>query len=228
MAEFVVREVFWASSRVVILRLEAEKPFDFRPGQFVQVLLERDGKVLRKSYSVASCPDGRGCIELCVRVVEGGFASNYLANLKKGQFLNVEGPFGHFFLQDAIGNDIVFLAAGAGIAAFKPMIESAFRRGLPHDVWLFLGVRTEADILYRKEFEALASSNNNFHFVPVLSQSENPDYEHGYVQDAFRRLVKPASQDVYICGFYKMVDETRAACRELGYPGCKIHFEKYV
>ncbi len=228
MADFVVKEVVWASSRVVILRLEAEKPFNFRPGQFIQVLLERGGKAVRKSYSVASFPDGSGCIELCIRIVDGGFASNYLANLKVGQVLDVEGPFGHFTLQDAIGNDLVFLAAGAGIAALKPMIESALRKGLSYDVWLFLGVRTEADILYRKEFEALASSNKNFHFVPVLSQSDNPDYERGYVQDAFRKLVKPKNQDVYICGFYKMVDETREACRELGYPDGKIHFEKYV
>lgn len=228
MAEFFVKEVVRAGSRVVILRLEADELFHFKPGQFIQVLLERGGKVVRKSYSVASCPDGSGCIELCVRVVEGGFASNYLANLKVGDVLDVEGPFGHFTLQDEVSNDLIFMAAGVGIAALKPMIESAFRKGVSHDVWLFLGVRTDADILYRKEFEALASSNRNFHFIPVLSQSDNPVYEHGYVQDAFRRLIKPKGQDVYICGFYRMVDDARAVCRELGFPDGKVHFEKYV
>ncbi len=226
--KFVVREVIRATSRVVILRLAAEKPFSFLPGQFIQVVLERGGKKVRKAYSIASFPEDGSLIELCIRIVEGGFASNCLANVKPGQFLEAEGPFGHFILQNEVNNDIIFLAAGAGIAALKPMIESALKKGASHDVWLFFGVRTEKDILYREEFEALAASHKIFHFIPVLSQSESRDYERGYVQDAFRRMIKPGNQDVYICGFYDMVDDARAACRELGFPDEKVHFEKYV
>ncbi len=228
MARFVVKGVVRVTPLVVIIQIDTGAPFSFKPGQFIQVLLERGGKVVRKAYSVASCPDGRSCIELCVRIVEGGFASNYLASLKPGQALDVEGPFGHFTLQDKISNGLIFLAAGAGIAALKPMIERVFKKKTNHDVWLFLGVRTEADILYRQEFEALAVANRNFHFVPVLSKSDSQRYERGYVQDALKKLVKPENQDVYICGFYKMVDDVKAACRELGFPDDKIHFEKYV
>lgn len=225
---FAVKDVIRVTSRVVVLRLGTGKPFSFKPGQFIQVLLERDGKKVRKAYSIASSSGDKRIIELCVRIIEGGFSSNYLANLKPGQVLDVEGPFGTFTLQGEVNNDLVFLAAGAGIAALKPMIGAVFKRGTSHDVWLFLGVRAEADILYRAEFEALAASHENFHFVPVLSQSGNPDYEHGYVHDAFKKMIKPKNQDIYICGFYKMVDDAKAACRELGFPDEKVHFEKYV
>lgn len=226
--KFIVKEVIRVTSRVVILRLAAEKPFSFMPGQFIQAVLERDGKKVRKAYSIASSLEDGSLIELCIRIVEGGFASNYLAGMKPGQSLEAEGPFGHFILQNEINNDIIFLAAGAGIAALKPMIVCALRKGTSHDVWLFFGVRTEKDILYRDEFDALASSHKNFYFVPVLSQSDNPDYERGYVQDAFKRIIKPKNQDVYICGFSDMVDDARAACKELGFPDEKVHFEKYV
>ncbi|MFH0869007.1 MAG: FAD-dependent oxidoreductase [archaeon] len=226
--KFVVKEVIRVTSRVVVLRLETEKPFHFRPGQFIQVLLEHGGKKVRKAYSIASSAKGGRVIELCVRIVEGGFASNYLANVKPGQALDAEGPFGNFILQDEISNDLIFLAAGAGIAALKPMIHEALRKKASHDIWLFFGVRTEDDILYRVEFEALASSNKNFHFVPVLSKSDNPDYEHGYVHDAFKKMIKPENQDVYICGFQNMVDDAKAACRELHFPDGKVHFEKFV
>lgn len=226
--KFVVRDVVRVTSRVVILRLAAEKPFSFMPGQFIQAVFERDGKKVRKAYSIVSSSDNNSVIELCIRIVEGGFASNYLANVKQGEALEAEGPFGHFILQNEINNDVIFLAAGAGIAALKPMIESALRKAISHDVWLFLGVRTEKDILYKEEFEALVASHKNFHFIPVLSQSESRDYERGYVQDAFKRMIKPKNQDVYICGFYSMVDDARAACRELGFPDEKVHFEKYV
>ncbi len=228
MVKFVVREVVRVGERVVILRLETEKPFSFKPGQFLQILLEREGKLVRKAYSIASSSEGGRVIELSVRIVEGGFASNYLANLKAGAVLNVEGPLGHFTLKDEIGNGVVFVATGVGCAALKLMIEEFLSKNAEQEVWFLFGVRTESEILYLKDFEAVASSNKNFHFVPVLSRSDNPRYEHGYVQDAFRRLIETKNQDVYICGLPEMVDGIRVLCKELGYPDGKVHFEKYV
>ncbi len=228
MAKFVVKDVARVTPSVVVLRLDAGTKFSFRPGQFVQVLLERGGKIVRRAYSIASASDGNRVIELSVRIVEGGFASNYLAGLKRGDVLDVEGPFGHFTLQDEISNGLVFIANGVGCAALKLMIEDAVRRKPAQDVWFFFGVRTDADLLYRDAFEAVAASSSNFHFVPVLSKSNDLRYERGYVQDAFRKLVKPENQDVYICGLPEMVDEARALCRELGFPDGKVHFEKYA
>jgi len=91
----------------------------------------------------------------------------------------------------------------------------------------FFGVRTEQDIIFNKQFEELAK-NKKFHYVPVLSRSESPDYEHGHSQDAFKKLVTPANQDVYICGLTVMVDDVKAVCKELGYPDEKVHYEKYI
>ncbi len=228
MVKSVVREAFRASPQVAVLRLEIERPLSFKPGQFIQVLLERGGKTVRKAYSIASSSEGNRVIEISVRIVEGGFASNYLAGLNSGDVLDIEGPFGHFTLQDEIGNGIVFIATGVGCAALKLMIEEIFRKKTSRDVWFLFGVKMESDILYLKEFEAIASSNKNFHFVPVLSKPGNSRYERGYVQDAFRKLIKPGNQDVYLCGLPEMVDEMRALCSELGYPDNKVHFEKYV
>jgi len=119
------------------------------------------------------------------------------------------------------------MAAGAGISPFRSMVEEALTK-TSHDVWLFFGVRAEADIIYRKEFEALAAENSSFHFIPVLSRSDSPGFERGYIQDAFKKLIKPADQDIYVCGLHTMVDEVRQVCRGLGYREEKIHFEKYI
>ena len=120
------------------------------------------------------------------------------------------------------------MATGTGISSLKPMVDEIFRRRAKHEVWLFFGVRTENDIIYRKDFEQLARSFDNFRFIPVLSDSPIPEFEHGYVQDAFRKLISPKGQDVYICGLYVMVDEVRQICMDMGFPPEKIHFEKYI
>ncbi|MBI2664183.1 hypothetical protein HYX10_02470 [Candidatus Woesearchaeota archaeon] len=226
--EAVVKDVVRETPTVVIVKLSFNgNPFSFKPGQFLQVVLEKDGKMIRKPYSISSSPGTNGSVEFCVKVVPDGFASNYLANLKPGQKLGILGPFGHFVLQEKIANDLVFMAAGTGISAIKPLAEEALQRA-SENVWLFFGVRSEQEIIYRQLFEALASKHLNFHFVPVLSKSGNSEYEHGRVQDAFKKLIAPGSQDVYICGLHVMVDEVRALCKELGFPNEKIHYEKYI
>jgi len=227
MVKAIVTELINANPGVVLLRMKPESPIDLKPGQFIQLLIEKEGKTIKKSYSVTSLSFVNDYIELCIKVMEGGYASNYLASLKPGQQLQIEGPFGRFVLQEEINNGLAFMATGVGVAPFKPMINVALTK-TSNDVWLFFGVRTEQDIIYRNEFETLAAANKNFHFIPVLSKSDNPGFEHGYIQDAFKKLIKPNNQDLYICGLYNMVDEVRAMCKELGYPNEKIHYEKYI
>ena len=222
-----VKKVINTTPGVVLLRLKPEKAFEFKPGQFIQLLIEKEGNTIKKSYSITSLPPHKKYFELCIKVVEGGYTSNYLKSLKPGHELNMDGPFGIFTLQENINNDLVFLATGAGISSLKPMIKAALTK-TAHDIWLFFGVRAEQEIIYRDELEALAASHKNFHFIPVLSNSSNPDFEHGYVQDVFKKLVKPNAQDIYICGLYIMVDEVKAMCKELGYSDEKTHYEKYI
>ncbi|MAG15673.1 hypothetical protein CMO88_01285 [Candidatus Woesearchaeota archaeon] len=227
MIEAVVKEVEKITPSVVIVKLSFNgTPFSFKAGQFIQILLEKEGKTIRKPYSISSNPKTKDSVEFCLKIVPGGFASNYLASLNPEHKLSVEGPFGHFTLQEEINNDVIFVATGTGISAIKPMVEEALKKS-SHDVWLFFGIRTEQDIIYKKEFENLVE-NKKFHFIPVLSKSDNPEYEHGHVQDAFKKLIKQNNQDIYMCGLALMVDEVRQLCKELGFPDEKIHYEKYV
>lgn len=213
---------------VVALRFAPESPFAFKPGQFCSIMAEHDGKKVMKSYSIASHPSDSASFELCVKVVKDGFFSNYLASLKVGDEVELRAPLGHFVLQENLDNELIFMATGTGVSALKPMVEDAFLRGIKKDVWLFLGVMSEKDILYRKFFEGIESRHENFHFIPVLSHDDNPDFEHGFIQDAFRKLIIPGVQDVYICGLYAMVDDVKKLCADLGYPKEKLHFEKYI
>ncbi len=217
-----------ATPNVVLLSLRPEIPFTFKPGQFCTVTLEHEGKKVMKSYSIASHPSITEWIELCVKVVENGYVSNYLANLKPGSTLEIRGPFGHFVLQDNVENDLIFVATGTGISSLKPMIDEVFKRSTKHDVWLFFGVRKEQDIIYRKDLEQLTRKYENFHFIPVLSDTQSPDFEQGHVQEAFLKLIEPGNQDIYICGLYVMVDEMRKLCVDLGFQAPKLHFEKYI
>ncbi len=214
---------------VRIVRIRPSERIDFKPGQYFQIFIPGDEDSV-KPYSVSSPPSSREYMEFCVKRVEGGHASNFMFHTKPGDKLKMQGPMGRFILQDKINNDIIFAATGTGISSIKPMIQTIFENGTDGQIWLFFGVRTENDIIYKKDFETLAMKHRNFHFIPCISRaSESWRGERGYVQDVMNKLIKNVeNKDIYLCGLDAMVEQMKKMAEALGFQKEKIHFEKYV
>ncbi len=53
-------------------------PFHYLPGQFLRLLLEIDGKPVKRAYSSASTPTRNSYIEITVKREEHGLVSRYL------------------------------------------------------------------------------------------------------------------------------------------------------
>lgn len=210
---------------VYTLVVKTKEPIPFEPGQFFFIHMEREGRKMAKAYSVANV-SGSTTLEFCIKRVEGGYASNKLYNVKKGEIIEINGPYGFFVLKE-IKRPAVFLATGTGIAALRPMIHTIFAQGTKHDIWLFLGVRTQQDILYKKEFEHLAQKHVNFHFIPVLSK-EKWNGAQGHVQQVIWKYVKDQNAEYYICGLFTMVDEAKQMLMMAGIDKERIHFERYT
>src|SRR2546421_6553156 len=123
--------------------LEFEMPamsrFGFVPGQWLSFQqVKPDGEELTRAYSIAS-PPGMGCgdsrprlsaeqssagashFALCLNRVQDGFMSNFLCDMKEGDEIRCQGPFGDFILRPPIG-DTIFIATGTGIAPFRSML----------------------------------------------------------------------------------------------------------
>jgi CDP-4-dehydro-6-deoxyglucose reductase len=104
---------------------------------------------------------------------------------------------------------------------------------LPHNhgvnFHLVFGVRYEASLMYRQEFEALADKYPNFRFWPVLSRPEASwQGRTGHVQQhVLEALDDRRDVDVYICGLKAMVDDMRTRLKEAGLDRKRIIFEKY-
>ncbi len=220
-----VRTIRNESPSVYSLIVKPDARISFEPGQFFFINLERDDGKIAKAYSAASMPDEE-FIEFCIKRVENGFASNTLYSLKNGDKIGIKGPYGAFKLQDTT-RPTFFLATGTGVTPFRPMIKTLLKKNAKHDIWLIFGVRTQKDILYRKEFEELAEKNKSFHFIPVLS-TEQWEGEKGHIQDVIWKHAKNIDADYYICGLHIMVDQMRALLLERGVEKERIHLERYT
>jgi len=213
-------------------RFRIHPPFSFKSGQFVMVYALNELENRKRPYSIASSPSLAGSIELCLNRVENGFMSNYLCDLKGGETVPMEGPYGKFLVQEPIEKGVLFVATGTGIAPFRSQIEDLFQSGKAEgkEIWLFFGVRYETDILYEAEWKKLVSQKPNFRYIQTISRPQSWTGEKGYVQEKIKKFFTgdPKGHQVYICGLPKMVEDVQATCAEIGFPKETVHFEKYT
>lgn len=229
--EAVLREVRASSGRVKHFRFQVESggTFCFTPGQFLSLQVQYRGKNCTRDYSIASAPRPENSFDLCLNLVPHGFVTQWLFQLKPGDSVRFEGPFGLFTLRQPVDPVSVFIATGTGISPIRAMLQQLRAETCPGEVWLIFGVRTEADILYREEFEEAAKENPKFHFVPILSRpGKGWAGPRGYVQTQIKKyLENQQGFHAYVCGLKKMVYEVRHQLVSMGYPPGAISYEKY-
>lgn len=231
MREAELEKVWPVSPRVKAFRLRVldEAPFAFVPGQWVNFHLPIEAKNPQRAYSIASPPDGGRSFDLAITHVPNGPGSSYFHSLKGGERLRFEGPAGRFVAREPDKTGAAFIATGTGVTPFRSIIPHVLRRGCAAEILCLLGVRTEEEILFRDEWEALAGGHPNFRFVPTLSRpAVEWGGERGYVQTHLDRLLAgKAGLEVYVCGLKMMVDEVRARLVAMGFERRRIYFEKY-
>jgi len=206
--------------------------FGFVAGQWLSFKTNMsDGEEITRAYSIASPPSDDNCFALCLNRVQDGFMSNFLCDMKEGDEILCQGPFGDFILRPPM-RDTVFIATGTGIAPFRSMLHWLLCDELRHQgkqLWLVFGNRTEKDIYYHDEFFGLAQEHENFHYLPTLSRG-GPDWQglRGYVQEHVPAIARGGTDmHAYICGLDKMVKANRELLKSLGWDRKSILYEKY-
>lgn len=204
------------------LRLDQQHQFSFLPGQFVMVILHNEeGKEVRRAYSIASSPHEKGHLELCVKHYQDGKLSPLLFKLRTGDTLGIEGPYGRYVLRHPLPGEIIFIAAGTGIAPIMSFIRTLICQKTTVPMTLFYGFRYPDDYLYQDELEQYSKSNPAFTLVPTISTKENVAWngKRGYVQDLAKSMLQieqGSSVHAYLCGPPGMVESAQHMLLGLG------------
>ncbi len=223
-------EILTPTVKVFRLRFDQDAAFDFVAGQYVMVDIPKEDAIVQKAYSIASSPSQRGAIDLCIKLVEGGYASTYFhRSVREGTVLTVYEAQGTF-VDRGVQRERIYVATGTGIGPIRSMIQRLYElEGFDEPMWLFFGVRYEDEILYEAEWRRLAAEHAGFRFVPTVSRPRTWTGEVGWVQDLLRRnLTTPEQKEVYVCGVVPMVKAVKPLLMELGVPRTQIHTEKYT
>lgn len=212
---------------VKLYRLELDGPIPFAAGQFVNLAVPGAEPRGERSYSVWSSPHSPTRLELCIKLLEHGAASDFLRAARVGQRLQLRGPFGTF-LRRPDPAPSCFVATGTGLAPFHAMLLDAVARQDPRPVRLYWGVRDQGDLFAVDELEEFRRALPDFDYTLCLSRPQ-PGWT-GFVGRVTRRLAEdpsPPQGHHYLCGNGPMIEEARALLLGRGLERALLHYEKY-
>jgi naphthalene 1,2-dioxygenase ferredoxin reductase component len=224
-----VVELAPATHDIILLRLAIESggPFGFSAGQYAAL---RFGALAPRDYSMANRPD-EALLEFHIRRMGAGSPSAYAAEqLRAGDRVTVEGPFGTCYWRPEHEGPILALAGGSGLAPIKSIVETVLKEGRRQPIHLYYGARDERDIYLEEHFLGIAARHRNFCYTPVLSEPAAPSRRRtGLVHEALAAdLADVAGAKAYLAGPPAMVAAASRLFEARGLPRADIHADPFI
>ena len=230
-------------------------PFTHRAGQYLNLALMIDGQRVNRSYTIASAPTQVDYCEITVKKASGGAASSHLHDaLREGATVKVTAPAGRFVFDgegDGIGvSRVLFVAGGVGITPLMAMVRTLSEKRWRGRIDLVYSAKTQRDVVFAKELEALvAKKATDLHVhVTLTREPEGSDWtgaRGAITRELLERTIAgdtggaagfPAGAGaaslrrlpIYLCGPDAMMDAMKRVFAELGAPSENVHVEAFA
>lgn len=206
---------------------------DFAPGQYVTMRIPELG--LERCYSISSAPFGTNTFTITVKRVAGGAVSTHLHdNVRVGDRLHGDGPYGLFSTSFHQAERHLFLSAGSGITPMMSMVRSLLARqgGFGTDIVFVHSASSPLDIIFRAELERLAEVAGVS--VTILcsrdSEAETWTGRRGRIDASTLAEVVPdaADRETFVCGPGPYMEAVRPLLAEAGVAAARMHEESFV
>ena len=192
-----------------------------QPGQFyIWRFLSRSTWWQAHPFSLSRQPTDD---QMRITVRAAGDFTDRVQTLPTGCRVIAEGPFGTF-VPVADNRPVLLIAAGAGIAPIRTMLEAIASAG--RDVTLVYRAHTPAHFALRAELDELAArADARMHYIPG-PRAQCPDL---FDPAELQRLVdSPLARHVsYVCGPEDFTRGVTRALRDAGVPRSQIRSERF-
>ncbi len=233
-----VTKIFQETYNVKTFRFQpiagGELPFRYQPGQYLNIQLPVDGKVVRRSYTIASSPTNTSYCEISVKREDLGLGSRFLHDrVSEGAILDIAAPAGRFVFEESKHSAVTLIAGGVGVTPLMSLARSLTERSWPGDIYFVFVARSPCDIIFRDELQRMAERFPNLHLHITLTDVKPEDNWQG----ATGRLTEQVLQNVvptivqhpaHVCGPGPMMDGTCELLRKIGVPDDLIFTEAFV
>lgn len=189
------------------------QPFTYKPGQAIDIDPHQFPSIASRlrenepNRGFSLCSYEPEFIEITVKMEPNGLVSPILVkDLKIGDSIDIQGPYGLYTIPEPLDPAIrwfLHITAGSGVAPNRGIWRYAIARGLPVKHAIFCQNRTEKDIIYRDELDALDPSRAKV--VHVLSRPNR-----NYITLDLLKKELPADPSeclAFVCGPNRRTDD---------------------
>jgi ferredoxin-NADP reductase len=199
----------------------------FVPGQFISISIPLGDETRTRPYTITSRPEDGTSFEICFNLVPGGRGAAWMFDRAVGDELAFTGPMGTFTMEHAAGSEIVFIAEGTAVAALRPMIHRAASAAHP-PMTLLQGARSPEHLLYRSEFEAIASRQPDFRYETLVApEAEVAERLRAEAERRWVRADAVRTRQFYACGIGAGAIALRDLLRGAGYERRAVRYERW-
>ena len=175
----IIKEVRQETSEAVSILLQypdnQKDKLHYKPGQYITVKWQDNGKEIRRSYSISSIPEDP-FLAITVKEVQGGKISPLLCRqLKPGDTLDILPPEGRFTAEFNPENkrNIYLVGAGSGITPLMSIARYVLEKEPKSAVILLYGSRSESQIIFKDELDKMTQLyQNQFYVYHTLSKPD--------------------------------------------------------
>jgi len=202
------------------------------PGQHLDVrLTAEDGYRAERSYSIASFGAGTA-VELAIDEVPDGEVSPYLVrDVAPGDFLEVKGPLGEYFVwREADPSPVQLIAGGSGVVPLLAMARAHAASGSSAEFRLLYSTRSPADAMYASEIARREDAAFAVSWVYTRAAPDGWARPAGRVSEAeLAALCWPPERrpSVFVCGPTSFVEAVADALVRIGHEPDRVRTERF-
>ena len=209
---------------------EADREISFEAGQALTLMLEIEGELLYRTFSISSRPSSR-IVDITMKAHPNGRATSWLhRNLKEGDLIKTRPPSGRFTIGLKTSEKIALVSAGSGATPLFSMLQHLSEIEPDANVAWVHAARTPVDLLFTERLTSLQGVMPNLSVASVVTNAA-PGW-HGYKGLLGRRMMSVvipdfAERQTFSCGPAGFMHEIKLIFAAEGGNGSLFHTESF-
>ena len=223
----------------------------FLPGQHLTFRLNIPGqpKPVIRCYSLSDSPNHSDYYRVTIKrhsppkdtkdVPSGVSSSFFHDSLIERDYVDVQAPSGHYYLDMSKDTPVVLIGGGVGITPLLSMLNTITEKNSRgemsnRETWFFLGCHNRLDHVMKEHLKRIAKTHKNVSLYVCYSNPTENDIEgNGYhhkgriTVELLKKVLPSKNYEFYFCGPPKMMGDFHKGLGAWGVPEDSLHFEAF-
>ncbi len=209
-----VKSIEPLASNTFKILLQPESALDFKPGQYLMVVM---GEKDKRPFSIASSPcRSGGELELHIGASEHNAYAIEVVELMRqalenGGEIEVDAPHGDAWLKEDSQGPLLLIAGGTGFSYVRSILDHCLSQNIQRRIFLYWGAKEPDQLYAQQELVELARQHEQLTFIPVVEIAEAG--WKGKVGNVLQAVAQDFDSldefDIYLAGRFDMAGAAR-------------------